>query len=172
MRTLLRLGLAACLTGLMAPAAQAAEPQPPAGRGGRGFADPARRADMEDFHFLLANRARIEREVTNLPNGIETVTRSDDPEVATRLKQHVTAMTARMDAGRPIHARDPFFAELFRHAHKVRTQLIGLPDGMRVIETSDDAYTVTLLQEHARIVGLFIENGMAEVHRDHAVPKR
>jgi len=42
--------------------------------------------------------------------------------------------------------------------------------GMRVTETSDDAYVVKLIQTHADVVSLFLKNGFPEVHRDHAVP--
>jgi hypothetical protein len=129
------------------------------------------REDMQLFHYLLANRDKITREVKNLPNGIDTVTRSDDPEVAARLKAHVASMLKRMEEGRPIHARDPLFAELFRNAKKVTVSLQPFLEGVHVVETSDDEYTVRLLHEHGRVVNLFIKNGMREMHRDHPVPR-
>ena len=43
-------------------------------------------ADMDLVHELLVNNTRIKRTVTNLPNGIRTVTESDDPKVAQAIK--------------------------------------------------------------------------------------
>jgi hypothetical protein len=128
--------------------------------------------DMQVFHRLLANREKIRREAANLPNGIDTVTRSDDAEVARILKTHVAAMVKRLEDGRPIHEGDPFFAEVFRNAAHISVKVEPLADGVHVIETSDDPYTVKLLQEHAGIVNLFLERGMSEMHRDHPVPAR
>ncbi|HEY7743800.1 MAG TPA: hypothetical protein VIA19_12210, partial [Burkholderiales bacterium] len=39
-------------------------------------------ADMGLVRDLLMNHSRIQRTVTNLPDGIRTVTESDDPQVA------------------------------------------------------------------------------------------
>jgi hypothetical protein len=139
-------------------------------RGGMG--DPSHQADMQVFHDLLEHRAKITRTVTNLPNGIDTLTLSDDPVVAGKLRGHVASMTKRMEENRPIHLRDPFFAEMFRQAKHVTIKVEPVPTGVRVIETSDDPYTVTLLQEHARIIELFLKNGMAEMHKNHEVPRR
>jgi hypothetical protein len=158
MRTVTRVGIIALFTiGIAGTAAQAWAQM--------------HRADMELFHYLLANRDKITREVKNLPNGIDTVTQSDDPEVAAKLKAHVASMLKRMEERRPIHARDPLFAELFRNADKVTAKMESFAEGVRVIETSDDEYTVKLLHEHGRVVNLFIKNGMQEMHRDHPVPR-
>ncbi len=72
---------------------------------GRGFGmDAAHRADMELFHFLLDNRAKITRKVTNLADGVETVTESDDPEVVNKLQAHVESMYKRVEQGRRAHS--------------------------------------------------------------------
>jgi hypothetical protein len=139
---------------------------------GRMMGEPSHAADMQAFHYLLEHRAHITRTVTHLPNGIETVTKSANPDVVAQLITHVTAMTKRLADGRPIHSRDPFFAELFRHGKDIDVEIVPLADGVRVVETSRDAFTVKLLQEHARIVDLFLANGMSEMHRDHALPPR
>jgi hypothetical protein len=144
----------------------------PMGMGGGPGMPAGHQGDMQVFHYLLANRDKIRRTVTETPDGIVTVTESDDPEVVARLTGHVRSMLARVEDGRPIHARDPLFAELFRNAHHIKASYEPLPNGVRVTETSDDAYTVRLLKEHARVVGLFIEHGMSEMHRDHPAPPR
>jgi hypothetical protein len=39
-----------------------------------------------------------------------------------------------------------------------------------VIETSNDSHVTKLIQTHAEVVSKFIENGPAEVRRNHPVP--
>jgi hypothetical protein len=110
--------------------------------------------------------------VTRLPDGVETLTESDDPEVAEKIRVHVRAMDARMKEGRPIHARDPLFAELFRHADAITMTIEPTQDGVRVRETSSDAWVVELIQAHAEVVSRFLANGHAEVRRNHDLPPR
>lgn len=71
---------------------------------------------MKAIQFLMANRATIRRNVVNRPDGVETLTESDDPKVTAVLVEHVDAMARRVQEQRPIHVRDPLFAELFRNA--------------------------------------------------------
>ena len=47
-------------------------------------------AQMGDIHELFVNHDRITRTVTNLPNGIRTVTESADPRIAQLFTDHVT----------------------------------------------------------------------------------
>jgi hypothetical protein len=141
------------------------------GRGGQ-WNDPAFRKDQELFHTLLTNRQSITRKVTNTEKGIETVTESDDPEIAKAIQKHVLAMKARVEEGRPIHMRDPLFAALFGNADKIEMSVEKTDGGVRVVETSDDPYTAKLIQAHARVVSLFIKNGQAEVRSNHEVPKQ
>ena len=88
------------------------------GKGGPQGAqgDAAHNTDMKAIQFLMANRAKIQRTVVNRPDGVETLTESDDPKVTAVLVEHVAAVARRVQEQRPIHARDPLFAELFRNA--------------------------------------------------------
>src|SRR5512144_2384154 len=61
--------------------------------------DDATMEQMRVIHTLFSNHERIKRSVTNLPDGIRTLTESDDPQVAELLKQHVGSMHRRVDAG-------------------------------------------------------------------------
>lgn len=140
-----------------------------AGRGGRG-PDADFAVDRDDFHFLLANGDKIERKVTNTEDGVETVTESDDPKIAEKIKEHVAAMYKRVHDGRPIHMRDPLFAEIFQHTKKIEMKVEKTDKGVKVAETSKDPYVAKLIQEHAKVVSLFVENGFDEAHRNHAVP--
>jgi hypothetical protein len=144
------------------------------GRGrGRGQRDDPRFIeDRKWFHFLLDNRAKIRRMITRTAKGVETVTESDDPDVAAGIQTHLAAMHARVKEGRGIHMRDPLFREVFRHADKISMEITNTDKGVRAIETSDDPYVASLIQAHADVVSLFIETGHDEVRKNHAVPPR
>lgn len=145
-----------------------------AGRGsGRGqWDDPRFIEDREDFHFLLAHRERIRRTVTRRPDGVDTLTESDDPDVAAGIQRHVHAMHSRVREGRGIHLRDPLFRAVFRHAPSVTMEVTDTDHGVRVLETSADPYVASLIQAHADVVSAFIANGHEEVRRDHQPPER
>lgn len=156
---------------------------PVLGQGGRGRAgmgvgnpgmkgDAAHAADMQVFHQLFDHRQEITRRVFLRQDGVETVTESTNPEVTRLLQTHVVAMLARVKDGRPIHRRDPLFAELFRHAERIDARHEFTADGVRVVETSDDPYVVTLIQAHAEVVSAFIANGQSEMMKNHPLPPR
>jgi hypothetical protein len=160
------------------PAAAKQEEATPAqqgfGRGrGRGqWDDPRFIEDRKWFHFLLDNRDKIKRTIMRTDKGVDTVTESDDPEVAAGIQTHVAAMHARVKEGRGIHMRDPLFREVFRHADKISMEITDTDKGVRVVETSDDPHVSSLIQAHADVVSQFIENGHEEVRKNHAVPPR
>ena len=118
------------------------------------------------IHTLFVNHDRIKRAVTNLPNGIRTVTESDDPQTAELLKTHVADMMKRVgagdDPGLPIES--DALHSIFRNKDKIRTTVETTANGVVVIQTSDDPKVVAELQEHAAQVTNFAEQGMAAVH--------
>jgi hypothetical protein len=141
------------------------------GRGGGGMMhDGAHAADMQLFHQLFAHRSEITRKVVMRSDGIETVTESMNPDVTRLLQTHVTSMLARVKDGRPIHQRDPLFAELFRSADRINAEYEATTRGVRVVETSKDSYVVKLLQAHAEVVSAFIANGQSEMMKNHPLP--
>jgi len=157
----------------LAPVAAGAQhhmPGPQHHMGGRDMQDPEHRADMALFLYLLDHGDMIQRTVTTLPDGVETVTESDDAEVAAKIREHVAAMYRRVEDNRPIHARDPLFREIFSHADAIDMKMEPTDKGIRVVERSDDPYVATLIKAHAEVVNRFIANGRAEMMRDHAVP--
>lgn len=142
-----------------------------AGGQGRGHGHDERHdEDHEVFRFLLTNHEKITRTVKNLPNGVETVTESDDSNIVAKIQEHVYWMNVRIDKTQPIRMRDPLFAELFRHTDKITMKHEDTDNGVRVIETSDDPYVVKLIQEHAQVVSGFVKNGFDEAMKNHAVP--
>jgi len=122
---------------------------PGAGRGlgsGRGRGpDASLRDDQDVFHFLLEKHKLIRRKVTQLDNGVETLTESDDPEVAAKIQEHVSAMHGRVKTGRGLRFWDDLFAAVFRNSKKIAMTVENTEHGVRVKETSDDAFTVQLV---------------------------
>ncbi len=127
-------------------------------------------ADHEVFQFLLSNHDKIKRTVKELHNGVETLTESDTPEIAAKIREHVEWMTSRIKTDSPIRMRDPLFAEIFKHADKIKMQHQDTGKGVRVTETSDDPYVAKLIQAHAKVVSSFVEHGFAEAMKNHPVP--
>jgi hypothetical protein len=140
------------------------------GKGMQCRADESHDADMEIFHFLLDNRTSITRTVTQIPDGVDTLTESDDPAIAGKIRDHVTAMKTRLTENRPIHMRDPLFAEIFANADKVEMTIEETEKGVRVRETSEDDYVAKLIQAHAEVIDKFLENGRSEARKNHEVP--
>jgi hypothetical protein len=139
--------------------------------GGMGM-DAGAPADMQVLHQLVDQRDKITRTVTPKPDGVDSLTESEDPAVAKLIQTHVEAMAARVKEARPIHQRDPLFVEVFRNADKIAMAIERTPKGVRVVETSADAYAVKLIQAHAEVVSLFLKNGREEMMKNHAVPEK
>jgi intracellular sulfur oxidation DsrE/DsrF family protein len=110
--------------------------------------------------------------VKDLPNGVETLTESNDPEVADKIKEHVEWMAYRIKETHPIRMRDPLFAELFRHTDKIVIRHEDTKNGVKVVETSEDPYVAKLIQSHAQVVSKFVERGFAEAMKNHEVPDK
>lgn len=134
--------------------------------------DQAFAVDRELFHELLRHRADIRREVKRTANGVETLTESNNPQVAAAIQEHVASMEKRVKDNKPIHRRDPLFAEVLRHADRIKFAYEKTTRGMRVTETTDDPYVVKLIQAHAEVVSLFVKHGFEEVHRNHDLPSK
>jgi hypothetical protein len=128
--------------------------------------DPATVEQLRIIHTLFINHDRIKRTVTNLPDGIRTVTESDDPQIAALLKTHIADMMKRVgngdDPGLPIES-DALRA-IFRDKDKIRTSTEITANGVVVVQTSDDPKVVAELQEHAAQVTAFAKEGMDALH--------
>lgn len=141
------------------------------GRGMQGRGPDAQFAeDREVFHFLLEHHEQIRRKVTNRPDGVETLTESDNPEIAASIQEHVAQMAKRVHEGNPIRMRDPLFAELFRHADQIKIDYEKTSKGIKVTETSDNPDVVRLIQAHAEVVSGFVKRGFEEASQRHEVP--
>jgi len=123
-------------------------------------------AERAGIHGLLFNHDRIKRTVTNLPDGIRTVTESDDPEVAATIKKHVADMGTRIEQGRDpgLPIESPALHSLFRDKDKIKTAYETTEKGIIVVQTSTDASTVNALQDHAAEVTDLAQRGMVAAH--------
>ena len=128
--------------------------------------------DRDVFQTLLGNHELIRREVRELPNGIEAVTESDNPEVAELIQDHVMAMKVRIENDGRLRQWDPIFVAVFDNAAKIRMEYEKTPKGMKVREVSDDAYVARLIQAHARMVSGFAARGTEESKLAHEPPAR
>lgn len=105
-------------------------------------------AEMGAIHELIANHDHIKRSVANLPDGIRTVTESDEPQIAKLIKEHVASMdqrvSAKSDPGLPIES--PALRSILKNGDKVRTTIETTEKGAVVIQTSTEPETVAALQ--------------------------
>lgn len=127
--------------------------------------DEASAADMGQVHQLLENHEKIQRTVTRLPNGIRTITESDDPKVAQSIQAHVASMVARLADGREFNMFSTTVPVLFENRKKIATQVENTAKGSIVTQTSADGAVVTALQGHAEEVSELARDGMAAVQR-------
>jgi YHS domain-containing protein len=135
--------------------------------GGMGGGQPQ---DMKTIHALFDGHKQIARTVKEIADGVETYTESDDPKLQALIKEHVWAMQQRLAKHQPIRQWDPLFAELFKQADKIKMEVSATAKGMKVVETSTDAYVVKLIQAHAKGVSEFVKEGMPVMHKEHPLP--
>lgn len=121
--------------------------------------------DMQLVHRMIDSHDRITRAVTNLPNGIRTVTESDDPQVAQTIKTHVASMVQRLDEGRVFNLFSPTLPVLFENKDKIKTKVETTDKGSIVTQTSSDAAVVAALQAHAVEVSDLAREGRVAMMR-------
>jgi hypothetical protein len=122
-------------------------------------------ADMALVRDLLMNHSRIQRTVTNLPDGIRTVTESDDPQVAQTIKSHVASMSQRLKDGREFNIFSPTLPVLFENRDKIKSVIEVTEKGSVVTRTSTDPRVVAALQGHAAEVNELVQEGMFAMMR-------
>lgn len=122
-------------------------------------------ADMGLVRDLVMNHTRIKRTVTNLPNGIRTVTESDDPQIAQTIKAHVASMSQRLKDGREFNIFSPTLPVLFENRDKIESTVEVTEKGTIVTRTSTDAKVVAALQGHAAEVTELAQEGPVAMMR-------
>ncbi len=126
---------------------------------GGGQHDEAFAADMHLVRDLILNHDRIRRTVTNLPDGIKTLTESDDPQIAQVLKAHVASMEKRLSEGREFNLFSPTIPVLFQNKDKIKTVVETTDKGAIMTQTSSDPTVVAALQAHAVEVSELVRDG-------------
>jgi len=122
-------------------------------------------ADMGLVHDLVMNNTKIRRTVTNLPDGIKTVTESDDPQVAQTIKAHVASMSQRLKDGREFNIFSKTLPVLFENRDKITSVVEVTEKGSIVTRTSTDPKVVAALQGHATEVTELVQEGMVAMRR-------
>jgi hypothetical protein len=123
------------------------------------------RQDLAKVHELLGQHDRIQRRVEKLPDGIRTITESDDPAVAKAIQEHVAKMEARLASGRMLNLFSRTLPVLFEQREKIRSRVETTAKGAAVVQTSTDAAVVQALQAHAREVSEMVRDGHAALMR-------
>lgn len=126
----------------------------------------ATKDESAELELMFRGFQSISREVTELPDGIRTVTRSSDPEVMDALVSHVIGMIARVEAGDDpqIFIQSPTLDVFFARGSALLSTIEVTEEGIVVVQTSDDDELVEALHIHAAEVTAMADRGMAAVH--------
>lgn len=130
------------------------------------------RHDQAVFHRLLELHAEIDRSLEVLPNGIRSLTRSDNPEVVALLHEHVPSMHERLQTGFRLRRWDPLYEAIFDNADAVSMEIRLLPDGVEVIESSEDPDVAALIKAHGVTVDAFVSRGQEAAAKPSPMPER
>jgi hypothetical protein len=122
--------------------------------------------ESAELATMFRNFETITREVTHLPNGIRTLTRSSDPEVMDQMVSHVTGMINRVEAkdDPQILIQSPTLDVFFAKGDQIETEITLTDAGIEVIQTSENPELVAALQKHAAEVSDMADRGMQAVH--------
>lgn len=122
--------------------------------------------ESAELAIMFRNFETITRDVTNLPNGIRTVTRSSDETVMATLVSHVTGMIDRVETGDDpkIMIQSPTLDIFFDRGPAIQSRIDVTDEGIVVVQTSDDPEVVEALHTHAAEVSAMADRGMQAVH--------
>jgi hypothetical protein len=117
--------------------------------------------ESAELAVLFRNFRTLSREVTNLPDGIRTVTWSSDPDVMAALVSHVTGMIGRVESGDDpkIVIQSPTLDIFFQRGAGISSDFSVTDAGIVVVQTSADPEVVAALQVHAAEVSDMAERG-------------
>ncbi|MGH8745178.1 MAG: hypothetical protein ACREUK_01655, partial [Burkholderiales bacterium] len=130
------------------------------------MSDDNMRGPMRTGMALFMRHAQVERSVRDIPGGVRAETTSRVPETAALIQQHVSDMYQRLDENRPFpYPASPSVGAMFAHSRAYARKLEALPNGVAVIETSDDPRMVEVIRAHAREITGFVKEGMPAMMR-------
>jgi len=122
--------------------------------------------EVNDLKALFVNHKLLDRRIEPLPNGIRTITETDDETLRAALVNHVSMMLTRIEDGRNPHVmiQSPTLDKLFAVHDKINTEIEMTDRGIAVVQTSNDNAVVAALQTHAAEVSDMAARGMEAVH--------
>ncbi len=122
--------------------------------------------EVDEMKALFRQHKDIRRVVEFLPNGIVTITETDNEDLRGLLVGHVAGMTTRVEDGRDpqVPIQSPTLSLLFERGHLITTELDMTDTGVKVTQTSTDPMVVAALQKHAAEVSDLAARGMVAVH--------
>lgn len=122
--------------------------------------------ESAEMAVMFRNFPAIHRSVELLPDGIRTVTGSDDPEVMDALVSHVTGMIARVEEGRDpqVFIQSPTLDIFFARGAALSSDIEITDAAIVVTQTTDDPELRAALHIHAAEVTAMADRGMAAVH--------
>src|SRR5210317_572172 len=122
--------------------------------------------EIDDLKQLFQKHNEISRLVENIPNGIITVTESNNEELRSSIIDHVTLMVTRLqEENTPqVIIQSPTLHEIFKYYDEIETELELTEKGISVIQTSNNQEVVALLQQHASEISDMVDRGMQAVH--------
>ena len=117
-------------------------------------------ADMSLYMDMFHRHTEITRSVEEIPGVVRTTTQSDAPDLAAKLREHVSSMYSHLGQGSEVMCMSQSLPTLFRNASGYRRQLTLTPTGVIAEETSDDPALTDAIRAHAREVTGFVRDGM------------
>lgn len=122
--------------------------------------------EVAELRAMFENHTAITRTVENLPDGIRTVTETDDETLRPLLIAHVSGMIARVDDHRDpqIPIQSETLGPIFVGSEDIVTELEPTEKGIIVVQRSTNPEMVKLLQTHAAEVSDLAARGMEAVH--------
>lgn len=126
----------------------------------------ATKEESLELEIMFRNFRSLSRSVENLPNGIKTITTSDDPKTMEALVSHVAGMITRVEEKRDpqIFIQSPTLDIFFERGDAIETDIEISEAGVIVIQTSEDPDVVAALHIHAAEVTDMVDRGMMAVH--------
>ncbi len=122
----------------------------------------------KNIHLLFNRHDEVTRTVTMTKDGYVALTESNDPKVATALREHVRQMEARLKDGLMVRRHDPAFVEFARHYDDIRHSVEPTDKGLKVVVSAKTPAAIKVAQNHASVVTDFAAHGWEAHDRDHA----
>jgi hypothetical protein len=116
--------------------------------------------DVRTYMEMFDHHREIRRTVSQLPNGIRTVTESDNPRIAMLLHEHVPSMYRHVSEGNEVRCMSDSLPTMFRNAAQYNRHLQLTKTGVAVTETSGNPVVLAAIRRHAREVTGFVQEGM------------